>query len=408
MTERLEPGDARLEAIVEDGWYRVEQHTVNLRDSTGGRVKVQRLVCRRGDRVAVLPYRISDATIVLTSQVRLPRFQVVPESGGISIELPGGLVEGGDIAGSARREVLEETGLCVGELVPLITLECCPWLVAERTHIFLAPLEELSPAGDQHGLQNAGELVDAHRMSLGAALVMVAGEEITDAKTIVALFALDRRLAGWESSVAQRAPAGDRLAEAFGWAVDIHRAQRRHNTCTPYISHLMMTSALVIEDGGDEDEAVAALLHDAVEDQGVSLAEIERRFGRRVADLVDDCTDVEEHEQRDQAGWRARKQRHAEQMLAMPEGALRILVADKIASLQALIDDITNLGVEILSSSERTADELLWNYEQVSAVLSAHGVRRGLTARLEHLVAEFRVLVSAASPRSPRDAEGGR
>src|SRR5688500_20028691 len=83
----------------------------------------------------------------------------------------------------------------------------------------------------------------------------------------------------------------ERFEEALVFAARTHRAQRRKGSETPYISHLLAVTALVIENGGDEDEAIAALLHDAMEDQGVSREEIERRFGERVAQIVEGCTD---------------------------------------------------------------------------------------------------------------------
>ena len=86
----------------------------------------------------------------------------------------------------------------------------------------------------------------------------------------------------------------DRYNDALGFAESIHRMQYRKGTSIPYISHLMTVSALTLENGGDEDQAIAALLHDAVEDQGgeALLIEIESRFGKKVAQIVADCTDA--------------------------------------------------------------------------------------------------------------------
>ena len=89
-------------------------------------------------------------------------------------------------------------------------------------------------------------------------------------------------------------PLTIRFDEAFRYAHDLHRAQRRKGTSVPYVAHLMSVAALVIEHGGDEDQAIAALLHDAPEDQGgvPVLREIERRFGEDVARIVADCTEL--------------------------------------------------------------------------------------------------------------------
>jgi (p)ppGpp synthase/HD superfamily hydrolase len=98
-----------------------------------------------------------------------------------------------------------------------------------------------------------------------------------------------------------------RFEEAFVYARDLHRAQVRKGTTIPYIAHLMSVSALVIEHGGDEDQAIGALLHDAAEDQGGlrTLEVIKERFGVSVAEIVTDCTDAGRSRSRN--GARARK-----------------------------------------------------------------------------------------------------
>src|SRR6202165_1818736 len=85
-----------------------------------------------------------------------------------------------------------------------------------------------------------------------------------------------------------------RYDEAFRYAHELHSNQKRKGTSIPYISHLMIVSALVIENGGTEDQAIGALLHDAAEDQGgtKTLNEVRRRFGDVVAEIVSDCTDA--------------------------------------------------------------------------------------------------------------------
>ena len=86
--------------------------------------------------------------------------------------------------------------------------------------------------------------------------------------------------------------SSSRYADALLWAEQLHRAQRRKGKPIPYISHLIAVSALVWEDGGTEDQAIAALLHDAIEDAGQSHASIAARFGEAVAAIVSDCTDT--------------------------------------------------------------------------------------------------------------------
>ena len=83
-----------------------------------------------------------------------------------------------------------------------------------------------------------------------------------------------------------------RYTDALGWAAELHRGQRRKGKPVPYIAHLIAVSALVWEDGGSENQAIAALLHDAIEDAGQSQASIAARFGEEVAAIVVDCTDT--------------------------------------------------------------------------------------------------------------------
>ena len=103
------------------------------------------------------------------------------------------------------------------------------------------------------------------------------------------------------------APLGQRFEAALVDAARLHRDQVRKTSQVPYVSHLLAVCALVLEDGGDEDEAIAALLHDAVEDQGgaATLAHIRDRFGDRVADIVDGCSDTD---QTPKPPWRLRKE----------------------------------------------------------------------------------------------------
>ena len=120
-----------------------------------------------------------------------------------------------------------------------------------------------------------------------------------------------------------------RFDAALVFANDLHRAQRRTGTAIPYVSHLLAVAALALELGADEDQAVAALLHDAAEDQGGAprLEEIRARFGDRVARIVADCSDW------DGTGtapsWHARKQTYIAALAAMPADSLLVILADK-------------------------------------------------------------------------------
>ena len=121
-----------------------------------------------------------------------------------------------------------------------------------------------------------------------------------------------------------------RYGEALQWADELHRPQRRKGKQVPYISHLISVSALVWEDGGTEVQAIAALLHDAIEDAGQSHASIAERFGGAVADIVRDCTDTS-HDAAPgvKEPWLLRKTRYLDSLAGKPLASLLVTAADK-------------------------------------------------------------------------------
>ncbi|MBW0167024.1 MAG: HD domain-containing protein [Vulcanococcus sp.] len=121
-----------------------------------------------------------------------------------------------------------------------------------------------------------------------------------------------------------------RYGEALLWAEAIHRDQRRKGKAVPYISHLISVSALVWEDGGTEEQAIAALLHDAIEDAGQSHASIAERFGDVVADIVRDCTDTSDNAPPgEKEPWLLRKTSTIASLEHKPEASLLVTAADK-------------------------------------------------------------------------------
>src|SRR3954465_6954449 len=124
-----------------------------------------------------------------------------------------------------------------------------------------------------------------------------------------------------------------RFDEAFQFASELHRTQTRKSSGTPYISHLMAVTAIALEYGATENEAIAALLHDAVEDQGGApvLAEIRGRFGDEVADIVDGCTDTD---QVHKPSWWPRKERFIERLVSAPYSVRLVVAADKLHNVQ--------------------------------------------------------------------------
>ena len=131
-----------------------------------------------------------------------------------------------------------------------------------------------------------------------------------------------------------------RYGDALAWADELHRDQRRKGKPVPYISHLIAVSGLVWEDGGTEDQAIAALLHDAIEDAGQSHGSIAERFGIPVADIVRDCTDTSEEISPEQKEpWLLRKRRYIASLEAKPIASLLVTAADKAHNAADMVLD---------------------------------------------------------------------
>jgi (p)ppGpp synthase/HD superfamily hydrolase len=194
-------------------------------------------------------------------------------------------------------------------------------------------------------------------------------------------------------------PLSEEFDAAMAWASRRHAGQRRHNTGAPYISHLLATCAIVLEEGGDEDMAIAALLHDVLEDGPTARAELRERFNAEVYRLVDACTDADLAE-RAGLSWRDRKLSHLRRMAELDDRALLIIAADKVNSLQAIMDDFVRFGPELFDRSVRSSADLLWNYRQVVAVIAARLGERPVARRLSGLVTEFATRAGGLGPRA--------
>lgn len=155
-----------------------------------------------------------------------------------------------------------------------------------------------------------------------------------------------------------------RFREALDWAAYLHRSQVRKGTEIPYISHLLAVSSLVLEHGGDEDAAIAALLHDAAEDQGgePTLREIRRRFGDEVADIVAGCTDTLESEK---PPWKERKEAYIASLRTKPLAVRRVSAADKLHNARAILADYRR-ETEALWQRFTGKRETLWYYRALA------------------------------------------
>jgi (p)ppGpp synthase/HD superfamily hydrolase len=161
----------------------------------------------------------------------------------------------------------------------------------------------------------------------------------------------------------------DRFDEALAYASRIHRDQRRKGTDIPYVSHLLAVASLTLEHGGDEDQAIAALLHDAAEDQGgaARLADIETRFGAGVAAIVADCTDswVEP-----KPPWRERKVAYIGALPAKPARSLLVSLADKTHNARAIVADLRRLGPALWPRFTGGEEGTLWYYDALATAFA--------------------------------------
>jgi (p)ppGpp synthase/HD superfamily hydrolase len=167
-----------------------------------------------------------------------------------------------------------------------------------------------------------------------------------------------------------------RFDAALALAIALHRGQRRTGSGVPYIAHLLSVSALVLEDHGGEDEAIAALLHDAVEDQGglPTLARIRERFGDAVADIVlanSDETWDDPERRTTKAPWRARKEKYIADVAHKSPGALRVSLADKVHNARAIVADLALVGPALWDRFTGRRDGTLWYYRALGEAFAA-------------------------------------
>jgi len=186
----------------------------------------------------------------------------------------------------------------------------------------------------------------------------------------------------------------DRFGKAMQYALELHRTQQRKGGEIPYIAHLLAVTALVLEDGGSEDEAIAALLHDAVEDQphkGRTAREIGNRFGEPVLDIVKAMTDnTHEGEDRGRESWRARKESYLERLPRESPAALRVAAADKLHNALAILADFEEIGDEVWTRFNAPKNAQLWYYRELCAAFDrAPHPPRGLVKRLRRTVEQI-------------------
>jgi (p)ppGpp synthase/HD superfamily hydrolase len=175
-----------------------------------------------------------------------------------------------------------------------------------------------------------------------------------------------------------------RFDEAFRYAHAVHGEQVRKGNHTPYIGHLMSVASIVLDDGGSEDEAIGALLHDAAEDHGgrTRLEEIRARFGEAVAKIVEDCTDSWDTPKRP---WVDRKRDYVKHAHTLGPSSLRVSAADKVHNSYAILRDLRNAGEKVWTRFNAPADDVVAYYESLVRAFRAAG-GGPLVAELERIV----------------------
>jgi GTP pyrophosphokinase len=178
-----------------------------------------------------------------------------------------------------------------------------------------------------------------------------------------------------------------RFEDALTYAAQLHSTQVRKGSNTPYIAHLLGVASIALENGADEDEAIAALLHDAIEDQGgdPTRQEMRRRFGDRVTEIVDGCTDAETLPK---PPWRERKETYI-QHLALASASVRLVSAsDKLHNARAVLFDYRILREDLWQRFTGGREGTLWYYRALTDAYKAHG-DSPLLDELERTVAEL-------------------
>ncbi|HEU5382686.1 MAG TPA: HD domain-containing protein [Ktedonobacteraceae bacterium] len=185
-----------------------------------------------------------------------------------------------------------------------------------------------------------------------------------------------------------------RFEEALIFATRLHSQQKRKGSGIPYISHLLSVAALVFEYGGNEDEAISALLHDAIEDQGgdTTRQEIRRRFGETVVEIVDGCTDADTIPK---PAWRPRKEAYIAHLSTASPAVLLVSSADKLHNVRSILCDYRTVGEELWQRFKAGKEGTLWYYRSLLTAYKAHGTTP-LIAELERVMGELEATVAGA------------
>ena len=182
-----------------------------------------------------------------------------------------------------------------------------------------------------------------------------------------------------------------KFEKALVYATRIHGAQLRKKTGIPYIAHILGVTAIAMEYGGNETEAIGALLHDAVEDCGGKkrLRDIERKFGKAVAKIVDGCTDTYETPK---PPWRERKEAYIAHLKDSDASTRLVSDSDKLHNTRALLAELRRHGEEVFDRFAGKKDGTLWYYRALVNAFGQHGDHTDLIDELDRVVTEIEKL----------------
>lgn len=201
----------------------------------------------------------------------------------------------------------------------------------------------------------------------------------------------------------------ERFHDALAYAARLHAHQTRKATDIPYVSHLLAVAGIAIEHGADEDEAIAALLHDAVEDQGgePTQVEIERRYGKKVADIVIGCSDTDETPK---PPWRERKEEYIKHLLTATPSVRLVSASDKLHNARAILADYRTHGEELWGRFNAGGrGQVLWYYRSLVNAFRNPAAPRfesvakaqrfdALVREIDHVVAAIESLANESKP----------
>ena len=162
-----------------------------------------------------------------------------------------------------------------------------------------------------------------------------------------------------------------KLSNALALAVQAHEGQVRKSTTIPYISHPMAVASIALEFGATEDQAIAALLHDAIEDGGTQYASIiKTQFGDHVHNLVQGCTDGTPDASGKKAPWLERKTAYLQHLEASSDDVLLVSCSDKLHNARAIVSDLINEGPSVFNRFSSTTEQTLWYYRQLAMIFN--------------------------------------